>query len=311
MSYEDIPILVVDDAKFSSAIIAKALRSGGFSNVRFTNNPLQALRSIEKRPAQILIAEATLAVTFSRLGARFAVNRFCERSLLDERRAIADERGLPIVSLGPALPGFAVEIRDESGAALPEAALGRVHVAGPSLMSGYDGLPEETARALRDGWLDTGDVGFLWRGELHLYGRGKDLIVVRGRNHAPQEIEHALADVAGVRTGCCAAVGALADDGSGEELWVFVERAHGASEPDEAIAANVRRRTLERCGLAAARAIVLAPGTLPRTSSGKIRRGETLRLYRAGVLLPPAPVSLPRLALEMARSLRAFARARR
>ena len=57
MSYEDIPILVVDDAKFSSAIIAKALRSGGFGNVRFTNNPLQALRSLEKRPAQILIAD--------------------------------------------------------------------------------------------------------------------------------------------------------------------------------------------------------------------------------------------------------------
>ena len=57
MSHEDIPILVVDDAKFSSAIIAKALRSGGFANVRFTNNPLQALRSIEKRPAQILIAD--------------------------------------------------------------------------------------------------------------------------------------------------------------------------------------------------------------------------------------------------------------
>ena len=57
MSYEDIPILVVDDAKFSSAIIAKALRSGGFSNVRFTNNPLQALRSLEKRPAQILLAD--------------------------------------------------------------------------------------------------------------------------------------------------------------------------------------------------------------------------------------------------------------
>jgi PleD family two-component response regulator len=57
MSYEDIPILVVDDAKFSSTIIAKSLRSGGFKNVRFTNNPLQALRSLEKRPAQILIAD--------------------------------------------------------------------------------------------------------------------------------------------------------------------------------------------------------------------------------------------------------------
>ncbi len=194
---------------------------------------------------------------------------------------------------------------------LPEGALGRVHVRGPSLMTGYDGMPEESARVLRDGWLDTGDVGFSWRGELHLHGRAKDLIIVRGRNHAPQDVEQALDDVVGLRAGCSAAVGALADDGAGEELWIFVERAHAARETDEAIEGAVRRRALERSGLHAARVIVLAPGTLPRTSSGKIRRSEALRLYRTGALTPPAHVSLPRLALEMLRSARAFARARR
>jgi fatty-acyl-CoA synthase len=257
------------------------------------------------------LAEATLAVTFSALAERFTVHRFDARALLEEARAVpVAAGGTPIVSLGPPLPGFAVEIRGDDGGALPEAALGRVTVRGPSLMSGYDGMPEETARALRDGWLDTGDVGFLWRGELHLYGRAKDLIIVRGRNHAPQDIELALSGVPGVREGCSAAVGALGDDGEGEELWLFVERAHGARETDAAIAEAVRRRTLERSGLAAARVIVLAPGTLPRTSSGKIRRSEALRLQRSGALTAPASVSLPRLALEMMRSLRAFARAR-
>jgi acyl-CoA synthetase (AMP-forming)/AMP-acid ligase II len=257
------------------------------------------------------LAEATLAVTFSPLRERFAVDRFDERALLEGGRAIPTQAGTPIVSLGPPLPGFAVEIHGEDGARLAEGALGNVWVRGPSLMTGYDGMPDETARVLRGGWLDTGDIGFLWRGGLHLYGRAKDLIVVRGRNHAPQDIEHALDGLPGVRAGCSAAVGALAEDGAGEALWVFVERAHGAAESDAAIADRVRRATLERSGLHASRVVVLAPGTLPRTSSGKIRRSEALRRYRTGTLEPPAPVSLARLALELARSLRGFARARR
>ena len=256
------------------------------------------------------LAEATLAVTFSALRRRFVVNHFDALALEESRALPAAEGGSPIVSLGPPLPGFAVEIRDEAGVALPEGAIGRVAVRGPSLMTAYDGMPEETARVLRAGWLDTGDSGFLWRGELHLYGRTKDLIIVRGRNHAPQDIEQALEGVPGMRAGCSVALGALGVDGAGEELWVFVERAHGAREPDDAIADAVGRRALECSGLLPARVLVLAPGTLPRTSSGKIRRAEALRLYRSGALAPPAPVSIPRLAVEMARSAWAFARAR-
>ncbi len=257
------------------------------------------------------LSEATLAVTFSSLRKRFAIHRFDSRALLEEQRAIAVETGgTAIAALGPALPGFALEISDDAGRPVADGVLGHVRVRGPSLMSGYDGMPEETARVLRDGWLDTGDIGFLFDGELHLYGRAKDLIIVRGRNHAPQDIERALDDLAGVRPGCSAAVGALSEQGGGEELWVFVERARDSKQSDPEIADAVRRRTLEHSGLHAGRVVVLAPGTLPRTSSGKIRRSETLQLFRAGRLLPPARVSLPRLAVEMARSLRALARAR-
>jgi acyl-CoA synthetase (AMP-forming)/AMP-acid ligase II len=257
------------------------------------------------------LAEATLAVTFSALRSRFTVHSFDTRALAEDARAIPAAEGTPIVSLGPPLPGFAIEIADDAGRRLGEGELGRVRVRGPSLMAGYDEMPEETARVLAGGWLDSGDVGFLFGGELFLYGRGKDLIVVRGRNHAPQDIEHALDDLEGVRAGCCAAVGVLAEDGSGEQLWVFVERARSGSRTDAEIERTARARILECNGLRASRIVVLAPGTLPRTSSGKIRRGHTLLLHRRGALTAPAPVSLPRLAVEMARSMWAFARAGR
>jgi len=134
-------------------------------------------------------------------------------------------------------------------------------------------------------------------------------VILRGRNFAPQDFEHAIDDLPAVRTGCSAAVSALAGDGSGEELWLFVERARSAPREDGAFAEAIIRRVLERTGIRAARVIPLEPGSLPRTSSGKIRRAEALRAYRSGALAKPAPVSLPRLALEMLRSQWAFHRA--
>ena len=256
------------------------------------------------------LAEATLAVTFSALDRRFSVRHFDPRALMETGRAIPSPSGQPIVSLGPPLPGFDLAIIGDDGQALEPGTLGRVRARGPSIMSGYDGMPEATREVLVDGWLDTGDIGFLFDGELHLVGRAKDLIIVRGRNHSPQDVEHAIDDLPGVRAGCSAAVGALNEDGSGEALWLFVERARDAEMADAAIVQQIRARVLERIGLSAARIVVLAPGTLPRTSSGKIRRSEALRLHQTGRLDAPQRVNLPRLAFEMLRSKRAFRRAR-
>jgi acyl-CoA synthetase (AMP-forming)/AMP-acid ligase II len=133
------------------------------------------------------------------------------------------------------------------------------------------------------------------------------VIVLRGRNHAPQDVEHAIDGVPGVRTGCSAAVGLVVDDG--EQLAVFVERARGAGGDDAALAAQVARRITERTGLVAARVVVLAPGTLPRTSSGKIRRAETRRLWLAGALDAPKSANVARVLVELLRSRIAFARA--
>ncbi len=173
------------------------------------------------------LAEAGLGVTFGALDAPPTVRRFARRALL-AGRAVEDADGREVAGVGLPLPGFAVAVRDEDGADLGDGRVGSVWVRGPSLMEGYLGDARATARALVDGWLDTGDLGFLdARGELFLVGRQKDLVIVRGRNHAPEEIEEAAARVAGVRAGGVAALGFLPERGEEEELLLLVERERG------------------------------------------------------------------------------------
>jgi acyl-CoA synthetase (AMP-forming)/AMP-acid ligase II len=161
-------------------------------------------------------------------------------------------------------------------------------------MRGYFEDDEETAQVLHDGWLDTGDLGFVEDGELFVSGRAKDVIVVAGRNHAPQEFEDALDGLDGVRPGCAVAVGRVGAEG--EELILLVERVDRASE--DAISARV----VERTGIRPAAVHLLEPGTLPRTSSGKLRRAEALRQLEGGELAPPDKVTVFHLAKEVARS---------
>jgi acyl-CoA synthetase (AMP-forming)/AMP-acid ligase II len=230
----------------------------------------------------------------------------------DERAASGADRGVEIVSVGRPVPGFRLAVRDPQGRELPPSRVGRLWIRGPSLMEGYLGDPEGTARTLRDGWLDTGDLGFIDQGELFLTGRAKDLIILRGRNHSPAEIEQAVDAVPGVRAGCAVAVSWLPEGAAGEVLALFVERARGATPAQlAALPGACGKAVLAATGLAVDRLEVLAPGTLPRTSSGKLRRSEALRLYREGGLTPPAPVTVMRLAREVVRSRLAYARHRR
>ena len=179
-------------------------------------------------------------------------------------------------------------------------------------MDGYLGDPEATARALRDGWLDTGDLGFLRDGELYLTGRAKDVVILRGRNYAPEEIERARRGgprrplrLRGRRE---LAAGGRPRRGAGAVRRGARGRPRRPS--GEALPEACRAAVLGATGLAVGPVVVLAPGTLPRTSSGKLRRGETLRLYLAGELTAPDPVTPLRLAGAMARSSLAYARMR-
>ena len=252
------------------------------------------------------LAEATLAVTFGRRGRALEGRRVDAPRLAREGVVAPGDR--EVVSVGTPVPGVEVELRDERGVPVPEGRLGRIHVRSPSLMREYLGDPRATAQALRGGWLDTADLGFVLGGELHVHGRAKDVVVVRGANHAPEEFEAALAGLPGVRPGCAVAVGGATDAG-GEGLVMLVERRRDGALPDAPLEQAVRAAVLERTGVAPHLVRVLAPGTLPRTSSGKLRRQEAARRLAAGTLSPPGPVNAVRVALDLARSQLAYVRA--
>jgi fatty-acyl-CoA synthase len=257
------------------------------------------------------LSEAALAVTFSDLGGPFRSGFFDRDALSRDRIAREDPEGREIVSVGRPVPGFRLRIVGEDGRDLPEGSVGRVWIQGPSLMEGYLGDPEATARSLRDGWLDTGDLGFLRDGELYLTGRAKDVVILRGRNYAPEEIERSVEGVPGVRAGCVVAASWLPEEAPGEVLALFVEASRAATPAErESLPEACREAVLGATNLSPDRIVVLEPGTLPRTSSGKLRRGETLRLYLAGELAAPDPVNPLRLAGAMARSSLAFAKMR-
>jgi fatty-acyl-CoA synthase len=214
------------------------------------------------------------------------------------------------VTVGRPVPGFEVQVRDELGHVLPEKRVGRVFTRGPSVMEGYFGHPEATARALdAEGWLDTGDLGFEQDGELFLTGRAKDVVIIRGANHAPQEFEECLEAVEGVRTGCAVALGFTPEGEQDEALLILAEHAPGARL--EGLEERVREAVVAGTGVRPHTVRVLEPGTLPRTSSGKLRRAESLRRYLAGELTAPKKVGTVGLVVEMARSALAFTRAGR
>jgi fatty-acyl-CoA synthase len=255
------------------------------------------------------LAEAALAVTFGRRGKPLRGLRVDPVVLARDGLAVPGDR--EIASVGTPVPGVEVEVRGDGGDPLPQGRLGRIHVRGPSIMREYLGDPEATARALRGGWLDTADLGFVRDGELYVHGRARDVVVVRGANHAPEEFEAALDGIPGVRPGCAVAAGFAPEGAGGEALLLLVERRRRTPVPDEAIVAGVRSAVLERTGIAPHTIRVLEPGTLPRTSSGKLRRAEAARRFAAGELAPPARANALTLALHVARSQLAYARARR
>ena len=254
------------------------------------------------------LSEAALAVTFSPPG------RPARALCVDATRlAAAGEAvpgGRPIVSVGTPIPGVEVEVRGADGAAAGERRVGRIWVKSPSLLSAYFGRPESTAAAVEDGWLDTGDLGFVADGELYVTGRAKDIVIIRGANHDPQEFEEPLLAVAGVRPGCAVALGLTPDGEDSEALLVLAER--DPSHPGEAageLEARVAEAVLAATGIAPYAVVLLPPGALPRTSSGKLRRAEALRRHLAGELAAPPAASAWRLAGALLRSARGFLRA--
>jgi fatty-acyl-CoA synthase len=255
------------------------------------------------------LSEATLAVTFPPPRASLRTLKADARVLAVEGALVSGDREL--VSVGAPIPGVEIELRSADGNIVADNTVGRIYVRGPSVMQGYFGDETATARAVNGGWLDTGDLGVSRQGELYVVGRVKDLVIVRGGNHPPQEFEECLDGLAGLRPGCLVALGFQPPGADGEELLVLAE----VTEPAEdrvALEESVRAAILARTGVRAHTVRLLGAGTLPRTSSGKLRRSEALRRYLTGELRPPRRVNAARLVGEVARStmFRALSRLR-
>ncbi|WIG93280.1 fatty acyl-AMP ligase [Myxococcus sp. SDU36] len=252
------------------------------------------------------LSEASLAVTFPPEGRGPRALGVDAGLLAREGRVTEGSRAL--VSVGMPVAGFEVEVRGETGEVLAERCVGQVFARGPSLMAGYFADAQATDRTLtRDGWLDTGDLGFIAEGELFLTGRAKDVVIIRGANHAPQAFEEPLQNVAGVRMGCAVALGFTPEGAEDEALLILAERA--GQDADDVVEERIRAAVVETTGVRPHTVRLLVPGTLPRTSSGKLRRAEALRRYLAEELAPPKKVGAVGLAVEMARSALAMVRA--
>ena len=185
-------------------------------------------------------------------------------------------RRLPI--LGTALPGLEMRIVDpDTFEDRPERHVGELLLRGTSVTPGYYKRPEATSSLFRDGWLCTGDLGYLVDGELVLCGRIKDVIIVGGRNVFPDDIERAVGPVVGVRAGNVIAFGM--DGYKGKESVVVVAETKSSGHDLDAIRASVHHRTLEVCGLPPRDVLLVEPGTLPKTSSGKLQRARCRELY--------------------------------
>ena len=231
------------------------------------------------------MAEATLAISFPTLGDDIVVDEvdmrhYTRSGVAQPASAVTSpEHRRGFVPCGRALPGHAIEVRDDAGASVQDRIVGRIFIKGPSLTPGYFSDAEASKAIYRGEWLDTGDMGYFLDGQIVITGRAKDLIIINGRNIWPQDIEWAVEKVDGVRSGGVAAFSV--DDGSGERIVVVAER----RGMDDAARAALKREVsvvIQNAAGAAAEVVLARPHSMVMTSSGKLSRAKVKQKYLSG-----------------------------
>ena len=235
------------------------------------------------------LAESSVALAFPTISRRPVIDRIRRDVFEAEGKAIPaeaeDSSALRFVANGKALPEHEIKVIDPEGNPLGERIQGKVLFRGPSKTAGYFRNPSATAAVTtEDGWMDSGDLGYWANGEIHITGRAKDLIIKSGRNIVPQEVELAAAEVPEVRRGCVAAFGRRDPELGTEQLVVVAETRVARKEDLDRIEAEVIERVGLAVGIPPDKVELVAPQSIPKTSSGKIRRNETRLLYERGEL---------------------------
>ena len=232
------------------------------------------------------MAETTLAMTFAPLEETYLLDTV-SRDALERDRAEAAAPGAnsrSFIACGPALPGHQIEIRDANGKPLPERQIGRVFFKGPSVMRGYYNQPDLTRETLSpDGWLDTGDRGYLLDGQIVITGRAKDLIILNGRNIWPQDLEWAAEDgIAELRRGDVAAISVEnPQEEDAERIVVLVQCRTSDAEARAKLQREVAA-VLQKAMAVEASVVLVPPHGLPQTSSGKLSRAKAKANFLGG-----------------------------
>jgi len=223
------------------------------------------------------LAEGSLAVTFDLEG----------RGVRTMPAPAGTDTGLGIgelVSTGVPVRDTEVRIVGPDAGSLPENTIGEVWIKGPGVFSGYYMDPDATAETLRDGWFATGDLGFLAAGELYLTGRSKDILIIHGHNVMPDEIERLADGVTGGGGLLRSAAFSMTRGSAGEEAVVVVEVDHKDPDRMARIEREIRIRVGRAMGLPLADLVFVRRGRIPRTTSGKMQRGELRQRYLDGDL---------------------------
>nr|WP_279639158.1 fatty acyl-AMP ligase [Sphingomicrobium sediminis] len=235
------------------------------------------------------LAEATLAVSLMPPGEGIKLELVEEEKLAGGAPAPGGDdrpqRYRAIVNCGKAVEGMEIEIRDYDDRILPERQVGRVLVRGGSVMTGYYKDEESTKACLsEDGWLDTGDMGYLSNDYIFIVGRAKDMIIINGRNHWPQDIEWAVEQLPGFKNGDIAAFALTTE--SGEELPAVLVHCRVSDLGERArLKDDIKERVRSITGISPIVELV-PPRSLPRTSSGKLSRVKARNLYLSGEIEP-------------------------
>jgi fatty-acyl-CoA synthase len=239
------------------------------------------------RPQQLqtcyAMAETVFAISQTPIGAVAKTVRASEDALAAGGFKPAEAKpgggGRRLQSCGPIIPNLAVRIVDDNGMDLADGRIGEVVVSGTSLFDGYFRLPEQTSERLRDGWYFTRDLGFLHEGEIYVLGRKDDLIIINGRNYLAHDIEFSLQRVIGLKAGRTVAFGIFNRELGSDEMIVVAEQDPATERSVDALRRDIKLEVLQIANLTIREAVVVPPGWLVKTSSGKISREANKEKY--------------------------------
>jgi acyl carrier protein len=232
------------------------------------------------------LAESSVGLAFPPLNRGPVIDQIERAAFMHSGQAIpgpgSEQHPLRFVSSGSPLPGHQIRIIDHAGHELPERQEGRLEFRGPSTTSGYYRDADNTRKLFHQGWLDSGDLAYIANGEIYITGRIKDIIIRAGRNIYPHELEEAVGNIPGIRTGRVAVFGSVDSRTATEQLIVLAETRSKDAGERENLRTTINTLATDLVGAPPDEVILAPPGTVLKTSSGKIRRAASRELFEKG-----------------------------